>query len=459
MDAVIGAGMGGLTAAIRLAQAGRDVTVFEATAGPGGLAGRVEIDGHKMDGGPYILLDRPGLEWAFEAIGETLTDHIDLIELNETWRVCWPDGQEVRIYRDLEQTASELESAFPGAGKRYRRFVQTTGAVYERLAPFQRGRPPKPWQLLRPSRVRSIPFLLRPLGSHLKATGLPERVQHALGIWTHIASQPLAKAPAPLAFVPSIVHKYGAYVAKGGVHRIPEALHRIAVKAGVDFRFNTRITRIVRTGSTVTAIEAGDERISVDRVVSNAPGIGTLVDLVDPPEPTLSATLAALPLQSPGVAAYIQATSEPSVPFLRFLLPKDEPCRLFIRFDGVDPSRAKQARILGPVDHTWAQGAGESGQRAYLDRVLSEDWWKAGLSDITVLGTRIPLEWGKRHLLYKDSMNPVMTAAYMRRGRLPNRSPIADNLYLAGSANHPGQWVSFCAISGLLAADAVLKDA
>ena len=55
-------------------------------------------------------------------------------------------------------------------------------------------------------------------------------------------------------------------------------------------------------------------------------------------------------------------------------------------------------------------------------------------------------------------MNPVMTARLMRAGRLAHRSPFVERLYLAGSATHPGQWVSFCAISGILAADRVLED-
>jgi phytoene dehydrogenase-like protein len=55
-------------------------------------------------------------------------------------------------------------------------------------------------------------------------------------------------------------------------------------------------------------------------------------------------------------------------------------------------------------------------------------------------------------------MNPVMTARFMRSGRLAHRSPHLERLYLAGSSTHPGQWVSFCAISGVLAADRVLED-
>ena len=74
------------------------------------------------------------------------------------------------------------------------------------------------------------------------------------------------------------------------------------------------------------------------------------------------------------------------------------------------------------------------------------------------MGTRIPTEWGAAYHLHRESMNPVMTAAFMRAGRLAHRSPHVRGLYLAGSATHPGQWVSFCAVSGVLAADRLRED-
>ena len=74
------------------------------------------------------------------------------------------------------------------------------------------------------------------------------------------------------------------------------------------------------------------------------------------------------------------------------------------------------------------------------------------------MATRIPAEWGRGYNLYRDSMNPVMTAAFMRAGRLAHRSPQLAGLYLCGSATHPGQWVSFCAVSGVLAADRLRED-
>ena len=80
------------------------------------------------------------------------------------------------------------------------------------------------------------------------------------------------------------------------------------------------------------------------------------------------------------------------------------------------------------------------------------------MTDFRVLATRVPAEWGAHYHLYRDSMNPVMTAAFMRAGRLAHRSPYVRGLYLAGSSTHPGQWVSFCAVSGILAADRLRED-
>lgn len=116
------------------------------------------------------------------------------------------------------------------------------------------------------------------------------------------------------------------------------------------------------------------------------------------------------------------------------------------------------ARLIVPMDHARARAVGPGGQREYLDRILAEPWWREQIDEYRVLATRIPAEWGTQYNLYRDSMNPVMTARFMRAGRLAHRSDEVPGLYLAGSATHPGQWVSFCAISGVLAADRVLEE-
>ena len=169
-----------------------------------------------------------------------------------------------------------------------------------------------------------------------------------------------------------------------------------------------------------------------------------------------------LPLQSPGVCAYLALKGTPRAPYLRFLLPEKERCRLLIAPGVLNPELARDgwfpARLLGPMDYADAERLGAGGQQQYLERLLEEGWWRENGGAFRVLATRTPTQWGSEFHLFRNSMNPVMTARFMRRGRFAHRSPHIRGLYLAGSSTHPGQWVSFCAISGVLTANCVIED-
>jgi len=97
------------------------------------------------------------------------------------------------------------------------------------------------------------------------------------------------------------------------------------------------------------------------------------------------------------------------------------------------------------MDYQVAQQLGPAGQLEYLEKLLEEKWCVKALR-ISRPAARTPSGWGQEYSLARDSMNPVMTAKFMREGRLPHRSPDLRGLYLA-AAHAPGQWVSFCAIS------------
>jgi phytoene dehydrogenase-like protein len=185
--------------------------------------------------------------------------------------------------------------------------------------------------------------------------------------------------------------------------------------------------------------------------------------LLDDTPPGLRTRLEQLPLQSPGVAAYLAVRGTITPPYLRFYLPGgDERCRCLVMPGVMEPTVHRDgwypARLIVPMDHARAEAAGPEGQQRYLDAILAESWWREQIADYRVLATRTPAQWGGEYHLFRNSMNPVMTAAFMRAGRLAHRSPCLPGLYLAGSATHPGQWVSFCAISGILAASQLLED-
>ncbi len=458
---IVGAGMGGLTAALRLAQSGFRVTVVEARGGPGGLASGLERDGLTFDAGPYILLDRNGLDWAFRSLGLELAEHAELRRVEDVYAVDTGEGEAVRFHADLEQTAEGFERRWPGSAKRYLSFVAETRARYRRLEPMLHAAP-RPASLLRNGGWRDIPFLVRPLGAILAQAGLPPPVVDGLGIWTHVAGRRLAESPSPLAFVPSLIHTVGCYLPAQGIGAIPQALAREAVRAGVELRYGVAAREIRTEQGRATGVETSNGFFPADAVLSNAGGVRTYLDLVRTTPPPARERLQCLPLQSPGVCAYLAVRGRPRPPYLRFRLPAGELCRLLVTPAVVVPELAREgwspARLIAPMRHNQAEGGGVAGQEAYLERVLAEPWWREGLEELRVLERRTPAAWGAEFHLYRDSMNPVMTARFMRAGRIAHRSPYLRGLYLCGSSTHPGQWVSFCAISGILAADRIRED-
>ena len=459
---VIGAGMGGLTAALRLANTGFAVLVLEARPEPGGLATSFKQQGFAFDAGPYIILDRPGLEWAFEAVGLNLAGSMTLRQIEEVYEVLGPNGT-VRFYADSEKTAAGFEVNWPGSGRQYLSFVTEMGRIYTKLQPLLRKSHPGLLDVLQSGVWKEIPFLARSLGSVLRASLLPEPVQQAIGIWTHIAGQPLGSAPSPMAFVPALIHNHGCFSVSGGIGSIAKVLTSAAIKAGVTFRFDTTVRSIKTRNGRVDAVETSEgERIETETVVSNYSGIGTYLELLDSIPPKLRERLLRLPLQSPGVCAYLALRGTPSAPYLRFHLSGKDPCRLLIAPGALSPEVARDnwfpARLVGPMNYSDAEGLGADGQRRYLESLVDEKWWRTNVEDFRVLATRTPAQWGSEFHLFRESMNPVMTARSMRFGRFAHRREDVVGLYLAGSSTHPGQWVSFCAISGVLAADCVIQD-
>jgi phytoene dehydrogenase-like protein len=461
--------MGGLAAALRLARQGERVRVLEARPRSGGLAEGQTHGGLHFDAGPYVLLDRPGLEWAFRQLGLQL-DALGLRRIEDVYEVQSDGEPTVRFWDSLDQTANALEAQWPGSGARYRRFIMTTAATYRRLQSMQTLSRPGVSDVLRSGGWRDLPFLLRSLGTVLERTRLPLPVQAAAGIWTHVAGQLPTQAPSPLALVPAVIHTFGAWYPQGGIGAIPHALTQAAVDAGVEFRYDTPVKTIRCRAGRATGVETvAGEFLPADAVVANAAGVGTYLQLLD--EPARRETLPRrvrrqlenLPLQSPGVCVYLAIRGNPRPPYLRFHLPGgDELCRLLVQPGLLDPNLCRDgwwpARLIAPMRYDDATAGGTAAQNEFLQSILEEPWWREHVGEARVLSSRIPAGWGRDFHLYRESMNPVMTARFMRRGRLAHRCPHVRGLYLAGSATHPGQWVSFCAISGVLAAERVRED-
>ena len=458
---VIGAGVGGLSAAIRLARLGYEVQVLEAREQAGGLASGLAVGGFTFDAGPYILLDKPGLEWALDQL-KIERPALSLTPIPAVYHVLHEDGSASAFDHSLADTAAGFEAQYPGSGARYVAFVEKTSAVHRNVQPLTYFSRPGVLDVLRHGALGSVPFMLSSLGKVLEKSGLPAPLREAIGIWTHIAGQSMAQAPAPMAFVPGLFHGVGAYLPRGGMRAIPELLLATAVAAGVAIRYGARVAAIRAPGQRAAGVvlESG-EFLAAAAVVSDASGIGTYVELVEDLPAPAKEKLLRLPLQSPGTCVYLAVRGRQPPYYVRFKL-RGTGCTAFVQPGLLAPELCQDgwfpARLISPLPHPEAAALGAEGQHQLMDEQLAEPWWQAGIGEYRVLHRRTTFEWGREYNLYRDSMNPVMTAQLMRQGRLAHRSPHVKNLYLTGSSTHPGQWVSFCAIAGILAADCLAQD-
>jgi phytoene dehydrogenase-like protein len=464
---VVGGGVGGLAAAIVLAARGLSVTVCEASPFFGGLASALDVEGTRFDGGPYILLDPVGLAWAFEALGIAIGD-LALSKVTNVYQVERDGSPPVRIAADLEETAAGLDEAYPGQGDRYRRFVARMASIHAALAPLQVTGRPSRWLLVRQGLLRHAPFLMQSLAGVLRRAGFTAEVADALAIWTHIAGQGLDTAPSLAALVPAMIHGPGCFVPERGVAGVAERVLVRARELGVSLRHGARVRRILTDARRVTGIELeSGERLAADAVVSDASGVATLLELAPAP-PRLRARVASLTLQSPGVGAYVLAEQQPTGPYLRFRLARQESegrCRLLVRPGALTrpgastraTSDAHPTRIVAPLSQALAERTSEAEQGAFLDAIVDDPWVRAAVGPFREVARLVPASWGRRHVLHRNSMNPAMTGRFMRQGRLPHRIDDPAGLFLVGSSTHPGQWVSFCLISGVLGAREALR--
>jgi phytoene desaturase len=270
---IVGAGLGGLACALHLAGTGRDVTILEREAVPGGRAGRLSVRGYEFDTGPTVLTVPDLLAEPLAAVGEELSDWLSLTRLDPAYRAYFPDGSTLDVIADPARMVEEIHRVCgPREAAGYERFVAFARDLWRLERDTFIGRNlDGPMDLLRPELVRLLLSggfrrLDSKIGSFFRDPRL-RRIFSFQSLYAGLAPRQALALYAVIAYLDSVA---GVYFPRGGMHAVPAALAAAAEKHGVKIRYDTSVVRVETYAGRARAVHtATGERVSADVVVLN----------------------------------------------------------------------------------------------------------------------------------------------------------------------------------------------
>ncbi len=289
--AVIGAGVGGLSAAARLAYQGFEVELFEKGSGPGGRCGRLSVDGFSFDTGPTLLLMPEVLEETFAQVGRRASDYLTLTRCDPNYRIHFWDGSEVTFTSELVAMGRELERLEPGSFRRYLEFMALGRHQYQTsLQRFVGRNFDNIFQFLTPSSLKKV-FEVK---AHRRMYGevsryfADDRLRAAMTFQTMYLGISPFQSPAVYGLLPFTELAGGIWFPKGGMYALPLALERLCRDLGVTLHYRRGVARVKAQGGRATGLLMDDgSEVAADAVLCNADLPWAYEHLIDPKDSTL----------------------------------------------------------------------------------------------------------------------------------------------------------------------------
>ncbi len=489
---VIGAGIGGIAAAGRLARAGYDVTVIEKNSRPGGRCGQIVRDGHRFDTGATLFLMPEVFAETYEALGQRMEDHLDLRRINPTYRIRFEDGTQLTLNADIHQMQPQLEAIEPGSFNGFLRYMAEGNLHYQLSLRKFVGR--NFFSLLDYFSPGNLPLLfkLKALKKHYENVGNYFTHPYLKAAFTfqnmYLGLSPY-DAPATYSLLQYTELADGVWFPMGGLYRVIESLARIAGSLGVKFIYDAPVRQIEVSGDQATGDRAtgvileDGRRLSADLVVANADLPYVYSDLL--PDRIEAERLNRLEFTCSTIMFYwgidkvypqlgvhnVFLAGDYRASFDRIFKDKtlpNEPSFYVHAPARVDPSAAPAGQdtlvVLVPVGH--------------LDEKKQQDWEalktrarKAALDRLADLGvtdieqhikfeiSRTAHDWQRMYNLAKGAAfglgHNFWQVGYLRP---QNRHRRYRNLYFAGASTHPGTGLPIVLLSARLTTERITKE-
>ena len=486
MIGIIGSGIAGLSAALRLRSLGYEVTVFEAHTGPGGKLDEISQEGYRFDLGPSLFTMPQYIDELFDLFNENPRDHFNYLKKETLCNYFWTDGTRFQTPADKEEFINSFSTSFKENPAKVRQFIEDNELKYELTAPLFLGRSLHRLKtylngitvkaIARIYRLDLFKSLYSTLQSYFKN---PKSLQFFSRHATYNGSSPY-QTPGIMSLIPHLEMHFGTYYPEGGMRSITESLYQLAIRNGVQFHFDEKVTQIDLHQGKVIGISTAKGSYPFDIVVSNMDVVPTyrkLLTGIKAPEKTLA--------QERSSSALIfywgihKTFKELDLHNIFFSDSYEEEFNCIFREKTLSEDPTVYVNISSKHTVTDAPEGGENwfvminapgnyGQNweelidLSRERILNKLSLQLGVNIKELIETEFV--WDPRGIeaktdsflgaLYGAASNDRM-AAFLRH---PNRAPQISNLYFCGGSVHPGGGIPLCVQSGKIVSELINED-
>ncbi|HEY9285972.1 MAG TPA: phytoene desaturase family protein, partial [Pyrinomonadaceae bacterium] len=488
--AIVGGGLGGLAAGVRLRLAGYRVALFEANERVGGRANLIERDGFRFDTGPSLLNYPWVFEELFAAAGRDFSDYVRLLPVDPSVTFRWDDGTRFQLSSDARRFLSECERLEPGSSPAALSFLRDADAkfrvAFDKLVARNEDSPARWLGALTLGELRRT-GVWRTLDGELRRFFRSRHLREALGSYAMYLGGSPYQLPGMFTILPYGEMAHGLWLPEGGVYGLVEGVERLARELGVEVHTNCRVARIRTKHRRVAGVELeGGDFFASPVVVSNVDVPTTDTELVaaDDRFANRARRRAARTRMTPGVVTFywgVRGRVEGLAHHTIFLpknyraafndllrrgrAPRELPFYVSAP-SRTDPRLAPPGDtavfVLAPVPTLRQMPAAD--WRAEVDEIRSKIFTTLARHNVALDASRLsveevytPEDWRRRFGLYDGSaFGAAHTLRQLGPLRRKNFSAEIDGLYYVGASTTPGTGMPMVVLSGRLVAERIV---
>lgn len=271
---IIGAGMGGLASALRLAHQGFNVTILEKQSRPGGRSYVLEENGFRVDTGPTILVMKSTFDEMYHSIGEDIDQRLSFVQLDPNYRIYYHDNTHIDLFSNMAQIASEVEKVEPGSAERLFRFIGAGAKKYELGMEFVDRNFDRITDLMNPIaglrllQTNAHQNLFKQVGAYFNHN---DKLTKAFSFHSMFLGLSPMDALAMYSLITYADIALGMWYPMGGIYSIIEDMLTLANELGVQVRTNAPVAEVLINNQRAVGVRLENgEKIPGDIVISNA---------------------------------------------------------------------------------------------------------------------------------------------------------------------------------------------